>query len=85
MQIWPVQAAKARFGEFLDTCLIEGPQLVTRHGAKAAVLVPIAEWRRLPSAARPSLKLLLFSDQARIDMIAPARGQAKRRKVEAML
>jgi prevent-host-death family protein len=85
MQTWPVQDAKARFSEFLDACLVEGPQMVTRRGAEAAVLVPVHEWRRMQSAARPSLKQLLLSDQARSDMIVPLRGQAKRRPVEPML
>ena len=82
MHTWPVQDAKARFSEFLDACLLEGPQMVTKRGAEAAVLVPVQEWRRLQSAARPSLKQLLLADQARTDMIVPARGQAKRRAVE---
>ncbi len=85
MHTWPVQDAKARFSEFLDACLLEGPQMVTRRGAEAAVLVPVQEWRRLQSAARPSLKQLLLADQARIDMILPARGLAKRRNVEPIL
>ncbi len=85
MHTWPVQDAKARFSEFLDACLAEGPQMVTRRGTEAAVLVPVQEWRRLQSATRPSLKQLLLADQARTDMIMPARGQAKRRKVESML
>ncbi len=85
MHTWPVQDAKARFSEFLDACLMEGPQMVTRRGAEAAVLVPVQEWRRLQSAARPSLKQLLLSDSARTDLIVPTRGQAKRRPVEPML
>jgi len=85
MNTWPVQDAKARFSEFLDACLVEGPQMVTRRGAEAAVLVPVHEWRRLQSVARPSLKQLLLSDQARSDMILPARGSVKRRKVEPLL
>jgi len=85
MQSWSVQDAKARFGEFLDACLADGPQMVTRRGTDAAVLVPVQEWRRLQAAARPSLKQLLLSDQARSDLIIPARGTAKRRKVEPML
>lgn len=85
MQTWPVQDAKARFSEFLDACLVEGPQMVTRRGAEAAVLVPVQEWRRLQSVARPTLKQLLLSDQTRSDMVLPARGNAKRRSVEPML
>lgn len=75
MNTWSVQKAKARFSELLDACLAEGPQMVTRRGTEAAVLVPVQEWRRMQSAARPSLKQLLLSDQARADMIVPPRGQ----------
>ena len=83
MQTWPVQDAKARFSEFLEACMAEGPQMVTKRGAEAAVLVPVDEWRRLQAAARPSLKQLLLSDEARADLLIPARGSARRRKVTA--
>ncbi len=56
MQTWPIQDAKARFSEFLETCLAQGPQMVTKRGSEAAVLVAVDEWRRLQAAARPSLK-----------------------------
>ena len=82
MQSWPVQDAKAHFSEFLDACLAQGPQLVTRRGAEAAVLVPVAEWRRLTATARPSLKALLLAETARSELRVPERGQARRRKVE---
>lgn len=81
MNAWPVQDAKARFSEFLDACLNEGPQLVTRRGAEAAVLVPVGEWRRLQAAARPSLKALLLCDEARHEFSVPPRGSARRRPV----
>ena len=79
MQTWPVQDAKARFSEFLETCLIDGPQMVTRRGTEAAVLVSAEEWRRLQAAARPSLKALLLQGGVRTDTLAPSRGQARRR------
>lgn len=84
MHVWPVQDAKARFSEFLDTCLAEGPQVVTRRGTEAAVLLPIEEWRRLVAAARPSLKALLLSDSARTEALVPTRGKARRRTVEPL-
>ena len=62
--VWPVQDAKARFSELLDASLRDGPQVVTRRGVEAAVLVPIEEWRRLTQAARPTLKELLLSLRA---------------------
>lgn len=79
MSTWPVQDAKARFSAFLDACLTEGPQMVTKRGTEAAVLVPIQEWRRLQSSARPSLKHLLLTEDARAELVLPARGLAKRR------
>ena len=48
------------------------------------MLIPVQEWRRLQSAARPSLKQLLLTDKARADMVLPERGQSKRRHVEPM-
>ena len=79
MKTWPVQDAKARFSEFLDACLADGPQMVTRRGAEAAVLVPAAQWHRLHAATKPSLKELLLSDAARGDLPVPPRGGARRR------
>lgn len=79
MPVWPVQDAKARFSEFLERCLSEGPQVVTKRGAEAAVLVRVDEWRRLQAAARPSLKQLLLSDAARGGLPVRARGMSKRR------
>ena len=84
MKAWPVQDAKARFSEFLDACLTDGPQMVTRRGAEAAVLVPAAEWKRLRSGAQPSLKELLLSDAARTECLVPRRGAARRRRVEPL-
>lgn len=79
MNSWPVQDAKAHFSELLNTCINEGPQMVTRRGEEAAVLVSIAEWRQLYHAARPSLKSLLLSEKGRTELTLPKRGSAKRR------
>ena len=84
MKAWAVQDAKARFSEFLDACLANGPQMVTKRGAEAAVLVPATEWRRLHAAAKPSLKALLLATPTRTEALAPARGSARRRPVPPM-
>ena len=85
MRVWPVQDAKARFSEMLETCLSEGPQIVTRRGADAAVLVPMADWQRLKHAARPTLKALLLADDARGELNFPPRGGRRRRKTRAIV
>ncbi len=79
MKVWPVQDAKARFSEMLEQCLREGPQLVTRRGAEAAVLVPVEQWNRLSGTARPTLKALLLADEGRGVLPVPPRGQRRRR------
>lgn len=88
MKTWPVQDAKARFSEFLDACLSEGPQMITRRGAEAAVLVPAAQWQQMQVAARPSLQELLLSNEAQTDRLVPERsyerGKVRRRRVEAL-
>ena len=85
MQTWAVQDAKARFSEFLDACLANGPQVVTRRGAEAAVLVPVDVWKRLQAAAKPSLKDLLLSDAGRGDLVLSERGQARRRRIQEII
>ena len=83
MDTWPVQDAKARFSEFLQACISNGPQLVTKHGVEAAVLVPVAQWRRLQGAALPSLKQLLLEPAGRGDLAIPPRGTVRRRGPQA--
>jgi antitoxin Phd len=79
MQSWPVQDAKARFSEMLETCLSEGPQRVTRRGQKVAVLVSEEEWERKNSKDKLTLKEWLLSPKARGDLIIPPRVQSNRR------
>jgi len=76
---WPVQDAKARFSELLETCLKEGPQVVTKRGVDAAVLVPVDDWRRLQQSARPTLKELLLAAAPRGELHLPERGRLRRR------
>jgi antitoxin Phd len=85
MQSWAVQDAKARFSELLETCLKEGPQLVTKRGHEAAVLVPLSEWRRLQASSPPSLKELLLADTARGELSIPSRGTSRRRRSQAIV
>lgn len=81
MRSWPVQDAKARFSELLETCLNEGPQVVTKRGTDTAVLVPVREWQRLQQFSRPTLKQLLLADSPRGDLPIPKRGGLRRRAV----
>jgi prevent-host-death family protein len=81
MHTWPVQDAKARFSEMLDTSLAEGPQVVTKHGKAAAVLVPIRQWNALQSSSKRTLKQLLLDRSVVADIPVPPRGGLKLRKL----
>ena len=76
---WPVQDAKARFSEFLDTALAEGPQIVTKRNVETAVLIPIEQWRRLERMTRPDLKELLLATEGRTEELTPPRRQHRHR------
>ncbi len=47
MKIWQLQDAKAKFSRLVDEALEKGPQMVTRHGEKAVVVVEAGEFERL--------------------------------------
>ncbi len=80
MGSWQVQDAKARFSQMLETTLKKGPQVVTRRGVEAAVLVPIDEWRRLKEASRPSIKELLLGPGPRFENLVPPRRSFRMRR-----
>ena len=85
MQTWPIQDAKARFSEFLDACISDGPQMVSKRGVDAAVLVPLPVWQRMQATSRMTWKVLLLSEQGRSDTFSlPLRGKAKRRPIDGM-
>jgi len=79
---WPVADAKARFSELLDAAENQGPQTISRRGIETAVVVPIAEWKRLNASATPTLKdILLDPSGPRFEDIVPPRGQLRGRPV----
>lgn len=51
---WQIQDAKQRFSEMIRAVAHDGPQIITRHGEEVAVVVDIAEYRRL---TRPTVDL----------------------------
>ena len=51
MRTWELQEAKSRFSEVVDLTLTEGPQLVTRQGAEAVVVLAAEDYHRLVGEA----------------------------------
>jgi len=79
-KVWQVQEAKARFSEMLESSVSDGPQLVTKRGVEAAVLVSIDEWRRMKRMARRDLKELLLAPEARTEELTPPRAAHRHRE-----
>ena len=56
---WQVQEAKQRFSEVLRAVQRQGPQTITKHGEEVAVVVDIAEYRRLTGKSKSFVEHLL--------------------------
>jgi prevent-host-death family protein len=54
MHAWQLKEAESRFSELVELTLKEGPQLVTRHGEEAVVILSAKDYRRL-SGQTPTL------------------------------
>jgi antitoxin Phd len=81
--VWPVYDAKARFSEVLDATLKEGPQVITKRGVEAAVLISIDEWKWLQAQRRPSIKDVLLDPNGPHDIeIPPRRAFRIRRPID---
>jgi prevent-host-death family protein len=46
MTDWTVATAKAHLSEVMNRALSEGPQVITRNGRKAVVMVSAEEWEK---------------------------------------
>jgi prevent-host-death family protein len=55
---WALQDAKNRFSEVVDRAMEDGPQLVTRHGREAVVVVSAAEYRKMTQPTESQLEIM---------------------------
>ncbi|MFT4927559.1 MAG: antitoxin Phd [Phenylobacterium sp.] len=47
IQQWQLQDAKNRFSEVVDNAMQQGPQMVTKRGKEAVVVISIEEYRKM--------------------------------------
>jgi prevent-host-death family protein len=57
---WQLQEAKQRLSELIRLVRTDGPQFVTKHGEEVAVIIDVAEYRRLRGGT-PDFKEFLRS------------------------
>jgi antitoxin Phd len=87
MNEWPLHEAKNRLSALVDLALEEGPQVITRHGEPAVVVVAVTEFEKLRQP-QPTLEELLLSapdgeaDEA--DEIADYIGPRSRSRVNRL-
>lgn len=55
---WQLQDAKNRLSEVVDEAVRSGPQVITRRGVEAVVVVSVADWARLSRRRSPLIELL---------------------------
>ena len=46
IRTWQLKDARANFSTLVDKAISDGPQIVTRNGKKAVVVVSMEEWMR---------------------------------------
>jgi antitoxin Phd len=55
---WQLQEAKNRLSEVVEEAARSGPQVITRRGIDAAVVVSAADWARLARRRTPLIEIL---------------------------
>ncbi|MCY3746775.1 MAG: type II toxin-antitoxin system Phd/YefM family antitoxin [Acidobacteria bacterium] len=67
-QIWQVQEAKARFSALVRDASTQGPQTITVHGRRAAVVLSPEDYDRLKGGRISFAEFLARSPLAGVDL-----------------
>jgi prevent-host-death family protein len=52
-RIWQLQEAKNKFSEVVEEALQHGPQVITKRGVEAVIVLSYAEYRKLTLQQQP--------------------------------
>lgn len=78
---WPLAEAKAKFSELVGFAEKNGPQMVTRRGKAAVVVIPADQWEKPEPGKYRDIKEWLLAPEARCDdLVIPDRKSYKLRK-----
>ncbi|WP_165952351.1 type II toxin-antitoxin system Phd/YefM family antitoxin [Kribbella albertanoniae] len=78
---WQLQEAKQQFSELIRAVRADGPQFVTKHGEEVAVVLDIAEYRRLLGEDQMSFKDFLLTGPD-LSMLEIERSDVPARQVD---
>ena len=57
MNTWQLQDAKNKFSNLVKSAQTDGPQIVTKHGKKAIVILAVEDYKKL---SKPKFNLFRF-------------------------
>jgi prevent-host-death family protein len=65
---WQLQEAKSKFSQLVEKALHHGPQIVTKHGNNAVVILSFEEYQRITTPKSDLVAFLRNSPLANIDL-----------------
>jgi prevent-host-death family protein len=68
VRTWQLQEAKNKLSEVIDQAINEGPQVITRHGIEAAIVLSCTEYRQMQIARTPLSTFFRTSPLAGADL-----------------
>jgi len=66
--IWQIQDAKNKLSEVITRALTQGPQVITKHGEKTAVVISYAEYKKITQSQPSFSEFFRSSPLAGIDL-----------------
>jgi len=66
-QVWQLQTAKNKFSHVVTSAQQYGPQIITKHGVKTAVVLSFEDYRRLVTSRK---KLSAFFSESPLAEVA---------------
>jgi prevent-host-death family protein len=64
---WQLQEAKNKLSEVVDTSILKGPQIISRRGRNAAVVISYEAYQKYMAPKKGLQKLLIASGLGEID------------------
>lgn len=58
-KVWKLQDAKAQFSRVVENALTREPQIVTRRGSRAVIILPVSQYEQMISGKPPFRQFLL--------------------------
>ncbi len=66
--IWQLQDAKNKFSEVVERALKQGPQLITRRGKKAVIIMSYEEYTRMKQSQTKLSEFFRASPLTKVDL-----------------